>query len=91
MVEKINDPTAEVLISDAQKYINSIQVGDIMSRGCNWVVLISTQNAKTIKTSLKIWKQFQKAFSQVLEIFSLTFGGIQTMISREKIQDSQDQ
>ena len=81
VVEKINDPTAEVLISDAQKYINTIQVGDIMSQGAIGV-LISTQNAKTIKTSLKIWEAIPKAFSQVLEIFSLTFGGIQTMISQ---------
>ena len=81
VVEKINDPTAEVLISDAQKYINSIQVGDIMSQGAIGV-LISTQNTKTIKTSLKIWEAIPKAFSQVLEIFSLTFSGIQTMISR---------
>ena len=81
VVEKINDPTAEVLISDAQKYIKSIQVGDIMSQGAIGV-LISTQNTKTIKTSLKIWEAIPKAFSQVLEIFSLTFGGIQTMISQ---------
>ncbi|MBR49666.1 MAG: RIP metalloprotease RseP [Chloroflexi bacterium] len=81
VVEKINDPTAEVLISDAQKYINAIQVGDIMSQGAIGV-LISTQNTKTIKTSLKIWEAIPKAFSQVLEIFSLTFSGIQTMISR---------
>ena len=81
VVEKINDHTAEILISDAQKYIKSIQVGDIMSQGAIGV-LISTQNTKTIKTSLKIWEAIPKAFSQVLEIFSLTFSGIQTMISR---------
>ncbi|MFL2803645.1 MAG: M50 family metallopeptidase [Dehalococcoidia bacterium] len=80
VVDKISDPKSQILINEAQTYISSLKLGDVMSQGAIGI-LISTQNPKTTKTSLQIWEAVPSSINKVLEIFSLTFGGIKTMIS----------
>ena len=80
VVDTVSNPKSEISINDAQAYISSLKLGDVMTQGAMGI-LISTQNPKTTKTSLPIWEAVPSSINKVFEIFTLTFSGIKTMIS----------
>ena len=75
VVENVNDPSKEVSLADAQRYLPELQVGDSLVQGAVGI-MIGTFDQHTEKRSYPPWDAVPMSFQKMWDVVLLTKNGV---------------
>ncbi len=75
VVENVSDPSREVSLADAQKYLPELQVGDSLTQGAVGI-MIGTFGQHTEKRSYPLWDAVPMSSQKMWDVVLLTKNGV---------------
>jgi regulator of sigma E protease len=75
VVENVGDPSKEVSLAEAQKYLPELQVGDTLTQG-SVGIMIGTFGQHTEKRSYPVWDAVPMSFQKMWDVVLLTKNGV---------------